>query len=78
MRILTEGDPESDNVLKSLLINDAMSNPAYNIDFTKFLATVTGSGGAGMGAAGLGGPVVGAGPAASAGLGHPTANPAYY
>lgn len=42
---MTGGEVESDTFLKSLLINDASSNPAYQIDFAKFLATIVGSGG---------------------------------
>ena len=51
LRVLTEGDVESDSILKSMLIVDNV-NPAYNMDFTKFLATITGGGGAGT----IGGP----------------------
>lgn len=51
-----------------MLVNDALANPAYNIDFAKFLGTITGSVGMGPGAAGIGGPAgipaAGAGPAA--------------
>lgn len=45
LRVLTEGDPESDSVIKAMLINDGFANAAYNVDFAKFLATVTGGGG---------------------------------
>ena len=44
LRVLLEGDQEADSTLRSLLVNDVLSNPIYNVDFTKFLATVTGSG----------------------------------
>jgi|LauGreDrversion4_2_1035121.scaffolds.fasta_scaffold37239_2 hypothetical protein len=44
LRVLLEGDQESDNTLRALLVNDVISNPVYNVDFAKFLATVTGSG----------------------------------
>jgi hypothetical protein len=37
LRILTEGDPESDAALRSLLVNDANANPVYSLDFAKFL-----------------------------------------
>lgn len=63
LRILTEGDPESDSTFKSMLINDAISNTSYNIDFTKFLGTIMG-GTSGPGAASGGTPAVG-GPGAS-------------
>ena len=59
-----EGDVESDNLLKSLLINDAVANPAYNIDFTKFLSTITGAGPAGPGGIAPGGTSGGAATAA--------------
>jgi hypothetical protein len=63
LRILTEGDPESDNLLRALLVNDQIANPVYNLDFTKFLATITGSGGVGAigpGTGAIGGPGSGA------------------
>jgi len=50
-----------------MLINDAVANPAYNMDFAKFLSTITGGGSAGPG--GLGAPAgapVGIGGAATA------------
>ena len=47
LRILTEGDPESEAIMRSMLINDQICNPVYNLDFTKFLATITGSGSSG-------------------------------
>ena len=46
-----------------MLINDAISNTSYNIDFTKFLGTIMG-GTSGPGAASGGTPAVG-GPGAS-------------
>lgn len=57
IRVLTEGDPESDTTLRSMLVNDAVANPSYNIDFAKFLATITGgsSGGATAAAGGVSG-----------------------
>ena len=70
LRILTEGDPESDNILKALLVNDQIANPVYNLDFAKFLATITGSGGAGAigpGAGVVGGPGMGAAASTTAG-----------
>lgn len=45
LRILTEGDPESDSIIRGMLVNDGFANAAYNVDFAKFLATVTGGGG---------------------------------
>ncbi len=44
IRVLTEGDSESDNIMRSLLVNDAVANPVYNVDFSKFLATISGVG----------------------------------
>ena len=61
LRVLTEGDVDSDTTLKSLLITDAVANPSYSIDFTKFLSTITGASSVGPGMpAG-----VGAGPGAA-------------
>jgi hypothetical protein len=45
IRVITDGDPESEAILKSMLIVDNM-NPSYPMDFQKFLGTATGSGGA--------------------------------
>jgi len=50
---LTEGDAESEATLKTFLIVDNM-NPTYNMDFNKFLGTITGGGGAGAGPVGAG------------------------
>lgn len=36
LRVLLEGDPESDAALKALLVTDAVANPVYNVDFVKF------------------------------------------
>lgn len=55
IRVLTEGDAESEQTLKSFLIVDNM-NPTYNMDFNKFLSTITGGGGVGAGPAGAGHP----------------------
>ncbi len=44
LRILTEGDVESEATLKTMLVVDNL-NPAYGMDFSKFLATITGGGG---------------------------------
>ena len=62
MRILTEGDPESETIMRSMLINDQICNPVYNLDFAKFLATISGggSGAIGPGATSLGAPGMGA------------------
>ena len=49
LRILIEGDSESELMLNSMLIVDNR-NPAYNSDFNKFLATMTGAGTGGPGA----------------------------
>ena len=46
LRILTEGDQESDLLLRSLLVNDVAANVTYAMDFAKFLTTITGGGGA--------------------------------
>lgn len=51
--VLVEGDPESDAQLRGLLMYDALANPAYHMDFQKFMATITGAGGPGSH---LGGP----------------------
>lgn len=48
--MLVEGDAESEGTLRSMLITDNM-NVGYPMDFTKFLATVTGGGPIGPGAA---------------------------
>jgi len=56
IRVLTEGNPESENILNSMMIIDNC-NPSYNMDFQKFLASMTGAGVAGPG-------VVGGAPAA--------------
>jgi hypothetical protein len=50
MKILTEGDPESDAILRSMLVTDAVANPTYQMDFTKFLGTITGGSSGGPGA----------------------------
>ncbi len=62
MRILTEGDPESETIMRSMLINDQICNPVYNLDFAKFLATITGSGSGaiGPGVGSIGAPGMGA------------------
>ena len=65
MRILTEGDPDSEATIRSMLINDAICNPVYNLDFTKFLATITGASGGGAGGA-IGPGATAAGPGATA------------
>jgi hypothetical protein len=48
--------------MRSMLINDQICNPVYNLDFAKFLATITGSGtGAiGPGVGSIGAPGMGA------------------
>ena len=48
--------------MRSMLINDQICNPVYNLDFAKFLSTITGSGGGaiGPGAGGIGAPGMGA------------------
>ena len=43
LRILVEGDIESEIILKTMLTVDNM-NPTYNIDYAKFLASIVGSG----------------------------------
>jgi len=48
--VLVEGDPESENILRSMMITDNL-NPGYPMDFQKFLATITGGGPIGPGAA---------------------------
>lgn len=45
LRVLVEGDAESDAILRSLLVNDGVANAAYPVDFAKFLSTVTGHAG---------------------------------
>lgn len=47
--MLVEGDPESEQTLRSMLVVDNM-NPGYPMDFNKFLATITGGGPVGPGA----------------------------
>ena len=42
--MLIEGESESEQIIKSMLIIDNL-NPTYNLDFAKYLATVTGAGG---------------------------------
>lgn len=61
--MITEGDPDSEVILKSMLISDNL-NPSYPMDFQKFLGTITGSGGAGS--AGMASGVGAGGPAAGA------------
>lgn len=53
--MLVDGDAESEATLRSMLITDNM-NVGYPMDFTKFLATVTGGGPIGPGAAATGTP----------------------
>jgi hypothetical protein len=52
LRVLLEGDPESENALKSLLVSDGVANAVYNIDFAKFQQGIVGSSSSGVGAAG--------------------------
>lgn len=44
LRVLVEGDAESEATLKSMLVVDNL-NTSYPMDFQKFLGTVTGGGG---------------------------------
>lgn len=48
MKVLVEGDSESEAILRTMLIVDNL-NPNYNMDFNKFLATITGGGAIGPG-----------------------------
>ena len=41
--MLVEGDPETENIVNTMMIVDN-KNPVFNLDFQKFLATVTGGG----------------------------------
>ena len=43
LRILIEGDIESENILKTMLIVDNQ-NPVYTVDYQKFLTSMTGAG----------------------------------
>jgi hypothetical protein len=43
VRILVEGDVESENILNSMLIVDN-KNPTYNMDYQRFLASMSGAG----------------------------------
>eukprot|EP00347_Sterkiella_histriomuscorum_P022014 403331985 len=49
LKVLVEGDAESELTLRSMLVVDNL-NPGYPMDFTKFLATITGGGPIGPGA----------------------------
>ena len=51
--MLLEGDPECENVLRGMMVVDNL-NPTYAMDFTKFIATISGGGGAHAGPAGIG------------------------
>jgi hypothetical protein len=42
LRVLLEGDPESDAALRALLVTDAVANPTYSVDFAKFQQTLLG------------------------------------
>ncbi|CDW76512.1 sec23 sec24 trunk domain containing protein [Stylonychia lemnae] len=44
LRVLINGDAESESILRSMLVVDNQ-NSGYPMDFTKFLATITGGGG---------------------------------
>lgn len=48
LRVLVEGDPESESTLRSMLVVDNL-NTGYPMDFQKFLGTLTGAGGSSVG-----------------------------
>jgi hypothetical protein len=53
IRVLTQGESNSDEILKAMLVSDNL-NPVYPIDFTKFLGTINGGSPLGPGASGPG------------------------
>ena len=67
MRVLLEGELESEQILSTMLISDN-KNATYPVDFTKFLNTITGAAGVGPGA-GLGAGQMGTGTVGGAGGG---------